>query len=271
MSQQPDNDIHEAVKFLLELVTDLDIDLETDRRIEAASRAANLGGSAAAVAALVELDESITLGPYTSEEGAYHLKIALEVAKLGDAESAVEILTAMCEDDGLECEERKEAAQEILNMGNTAAGVSGINAAFYFASEYGIDMGFDEVEYRIRAAETMAKAGNIADAVAVLNVVSENEDEKYNRSDRWNVASTLSEVGDNAAAAKAFFSLAVDDDIDADDQDRLDAALKVAELGSREMVSEALTSVAEECDQEEVRVKAAKELAAFLGEQTEGD
>ena len=268
MNQQPSNEIGGTVKFLLDLVTDLDIGIETDRRIEAASRAANLGGNAVAVAALVQLADSLATDPCTC---VARLEIAREVAKLGDAESAVEILAAMCEDDGLEWEERNEAAQEILKMGNTVAGVSGINAVLYFASEYGIDMGFDEVEYRILTAERMAKSGEVEDAVAVLNVIAENEDEKYNRSDRWNAAFTLSEVGDNVAAAKAFFSLAVDDDIDADDQDRLDAALKVAELGSREMASEALTSVAEECDQEEVRVKAAKELAAFLGEQTEGD
>ena len=273
MSEDPTNRIDEVVKFLLELVTDLNNDLEIDRRIEAASMAAKLGGNAAAVAALVELDQSITLGTCTSEEGEDHFKIARQVAKLGDPESAVGILVAICENDYLGWEERNDAAQEILRMGDTVAGVSGIGAVLYFASESGIDMGFDEAEYRISRAERMAEAGKIEDAVEVLKVITEHvgwlDDDEYSRSDRWNAAVTLSDIGDNAAATKTFLSLAVDGGADAEDQERLDAALKVAELGDWEMASEALLSVAEECDQEEVRLKAAIELASVVDEGAE--
>ena len=270
MGQQPSDEIEETIKFLLELVTDLDVDFGTDQRIQAASRAAALGSTDAAVAALVELTESMAGDPYT---GAARLEIAREVAKLGDAESCVGILAAICEDDDLEWEERNEAAQEISGMGDTVAGVSGINAVLYFANEGGVDMGFDAGERRILAAERMAKAGQTEDAVEVLKVITEKgvwpEDDKYNRMDRWNAACTLSAVGDSAAAAKAFLSLAVDDDPDAEDQERLEAALKVAELGDWEMASEALASIAEECDREEVRLKAAVELASVMDEGAE--
>ena len=268
MSQQPNNGIDEPIKFLVELVNDSDAEIDVERRIEAALMVAKLGDAAAAIAALIELDESITLGPYTSEEGAYHLEIARAIAQLGDAEKAVGILAAICENDELGREERYEAAQEILRMGNTVAGVSGYKAVLYFANEDGVDMD-DEAEYRISAAERMAGAGKIADAVKVLKVITETAgwlyDNEYSRSDRWNAAVTLSNIGDNADAVKAFLSLALDDDAD-EDQERLDAALKVAELGDWEMASEALLSVAEECEREEVRLKAAIELASFTGE-----
>ncbi len=265
MSQQPDNEIGEAVSFLLELINDLNNDLETDRRIEAASLAAKLGGNAAAVAALVQLAESVNMDPHTS---IARLEIAREVEKLGDAEGSVRILVPICEADDIEWEERNEAAQEILRIGDTVAGISGINAVFYFARESGIDMGFDEAEYRISAAERMHKAGNTADAVAILNVIAESEEDEYSHSDRWNAAVTLSNIGDNAAAAKAFLSLAVDDH-DAEDQDRLDAALKVAELGDWEMASEALVTVAAECEDEEIRLRAAIQVASFMDEGAE--
>lgn len=261
MSQKPNNEIDEAVKFLLELVNDLNNDLETSRRIQAALRAANLGANDAAVTALVQLAESFATDLYTA---AARRDIARAIAKLGDEESAVEILVAMCEDDDLEWEERNEAAQEIIKMGDTVAGVSGINAVFYFASESGVDMGFDEAEYRVSAAERMAKAGQVDEAVAVLSVIAENEGYKYSHMDRWNAALTLSEVGDNTAAAKAFLSLATDDAPDAEDQERLDAALKVVELGDWDMASEALLSVAAECEREEIGLKAAIQVASFM-------
>ena len=262
MSEQPNSEIGETVKSLLELVNDSD--LETDRRIDAAFQVANLVDNGAAVAALVELDESIRLGSYRSDEGAAHLKIARAIAKLGDAEGAVEILAAMCEDDDLEWEERNDAAQEILRMGDTVAGVSGINAVFFLASESGVDMGFDEAEYRIRAAGRMAEAGKISEAATVLKEITEDEGDKYSHMDHWNAALTLSEIGDNATAAKAFLSLSVGDYPDADDQERLDVALKVAELGDWDMASEALLSVAEECDREEIGLKAAIQVASFM-------
>lgn len=267
MGQQPSNEIDEAVKFLLELVNDSDVEFDVERRIQAALMAANLGGAAVAVAALVELDESITLGPYTSEEGTYHLEIAQAIAKLGYEEEAVGILAAICENDNLGREERDEAAQEILRMGDTVAGVSGYKAVLYFAREVSVDMD-DEAEYRISAAERMAKAGKIEDAVEVLKVITEHVgwlyDNEYSRSDRWNAAVTLSDIGDNAAAAKAFLSLAVDVDADAEDQERLDAAIKVAELGDWEMASEALVTIAAECEHEEIGLKAAVQVASFM-------
>ena len=266
MNQQPNNEVDEGMTFLLESVTDLNNDLETDQRIEAATRAAGLGGNAAAVAALVQLADNFAAHPYTS---AARIEIAREVANLGDPERAVELFATICEDDDLEWDERNGAAQEILRMGNTVAGVSGINAVLYFANESGVDMGFDEAEYRISAAERMHRAGNTADAVNVLSVIAVNEGNRYSHSDRWNTAWTLSEIGDESAAAKAFFSLAIDDDVDAEDQDRLQAALKVAELGDGEMAQEALSSVAEECDKEEVRLKAAIEIASVMGEGAE--
>ena len=270
MSQQPNNEIEGTVKFLLELVTDLDVDLETDRRIEAASRAATLGGTASAVAALVELAERFTVDPYTS---AARLEIAREIARLGSADSSVGILAVICEDDDLDWDERNEAAQEILRMGNTVAGVSGINAVLYFANESGVDMGIDEAEYRTSAAERMAEAGQIEDAVEVLKVITQNvvwsEHNRFSRVDRWNAAVALSSLGDESAAAKAFLSLAVDDDIDAEDQERLDAALMVAELGDWEMASEALVTVAAECEHEEIRLKAAIQVASHMDEGTE--
>ena len=268
MSQQLSNEIDETVKFLLELVTDSD--LENDRRIQAALMAAELGGATAAVAALLKLDEGITWSPYTGYESTYHIEIARAVAKLGDAESAVRILIAICESDDLGREERCEAAQEIMGMGDTLAGVAGYKAVLYFANEYGVRMEFDEeADYRIRAAEKMAEAGKIAEAVTVLKVITESGEDEYDHSDRWNAAVTLSNIGDNAAAAKAFLSLAVDDDLDAEDQGRLDAALKVAELGDWEMAKEALISVAEECDRAEVGLKAAIEVASFMDDGAE--
>ncbi len=272
MGQQRSNEVEEAIKFLLEMVNDSDAEFAVERRIQAALITANLGGAAVAVAALVELDESLTLGSYTSDEGAHHLKIAREVANLGCEEAAVGILAAICENDDFGTEDREEAAQEILRMGDTVAGVSGYKAVLYFANEGDVDMG-DEAEHRMLAAERMAKAGKIADAVEVLKVITEKgvwpEDDKYSRMDRWNAACTLSAVGDSAAAAKAFLSLAVDDDVNAEDQQRLDAALKVVELGDWEMASEALLSVAVECEEEEIRLKAAINVASCMDNGTE--
>ena len=268
MGEQITGEIDETVKFLLELVTDSD--LENDRRIQAALMAAELGGATAAVAALLDLDEGITWSSYTGYESTYHIEIARAVAKLGDAASAVRILVAICEGDDLGREERCEAAQEIVRMGDTVAGVSGYKAVLYFASEYGVRMEFDEeAEYRISAAEKMAKAGKIAEAVAVLKVITEDERDEYNHSDRWNAAVTLANIGDNAAAARGFSSVVFDNDFNVEDQERLNAALKVAELGDWEMAREALLSVAEECDLEEVRLKAAIEVASFMDDGAE--
>ena len=270
MSQQLSDEIDETVKFLLALVTDLGSDLETERRIEAAMRAADLGSASAAVAALVELDKSITLSTcYAGDEGTDRLEIARAVAKLGDAGSAVRILVALLENDYIGLEEREAAEQDIIKMGDTVAGVSAIRAVIYSARERGIDAGFTEADYRIESAERVAKAGKIAEAVTVLKVITESGEDEYDYSDRRNAAVTLSDIGDAAAAAKAFLSLAVDDDPDAEDQDRLDAALKVAELGDWEMAREALLSVAEECDREEVRLKAAIEVASFMDDGAE--
>ena len=273
MSQQPSNGIDEPVKFLVELVNASDVELDVDRRIQAALMAAKIGDATAAVNALVELDQSITLELYTEGEDTYHLEIARAIAKLGYEEEAVGILVAICENDDLEWEERNEAAQEILRMGDTVAGVSGINAVFYFAREGGVGMGFDEAEYRISAAERMHKAGKTAEAVEILKVITEcvgwSNDDKYSRMDRWNAAVTLSNLGANVAAVKGFLSLAVDDDVDAEDEERLDAALMVAELGDWEMASEALVTVAAECEQEEIRLKAAIQVASFMDEGAE--
>ncbi|MCY4418011.1 MAG: hypothetical protein OXE87_17125 [Chloroflexi bacterium] len=270
MSQSPNNEIDEAVTFLLELVNDLSNELESLRRIEAASIAAKLGGDAAAIEALVELAEGFAVESYA---GAARLEVAREVAKLGDAESSVEILAAICEDDDLGWDEREEAAQEILRMGDTGHGVSGINAVLYFANESGVDMGIDEAEYRTSAAERMAEAGQIEAAVEVLKVITQDgvwsEHNRFSRVNRWNAAVTLSNLGDESAAAKAFFSLAVDDDINAGDQERLDAALMVAELGHWEKASEALVTVAAECEHEEIRLKAAIQVASHMDQGTE--
>jgi len=254
----------------VELVNDSDIETDIERRIQTALMVAELGGATAAVAALLKLDEGITWSPYTGYESRYHIEIARAVAKLGDAESAVRILVAVCEGDDLGREERCEAAQEVMRMGDTLAGVSGYKAVLYFANEYGVRMDFDEeAEYRIKSAKRMAEAGKIAEAVTVLKVITESGGDEYDYSDRRNAAVTLSKIGDDAAAAKAFLSLAVDDDLDAEDQDRLDAALKVAELGDWEMAMEALLSVAEDCDREEVRLKAAIEVASFMDDGAE--
>lgn len=265
MSRPLPNEIDETVKFLLELVNDSDVEFGVERKIEAAFRAADLGGTGSAVAALVELADSITLSScYAGYQGADHLKIARAIAKLGDPESAVRILVAILENDYIGLEEREAAEQEIINMSDTVAGVSAIRAVIYSAGERGSDAGFTEAEYRISASETMAAAGKIAEALTVLKVITENSRDEYDHSERWNAAVTLSNIGDNAAAAKAFLSLAVDDDLDAEDQDRLDAALKVVELGDWEMASEALLTVAEECEYEEIGLKAAIQAASFM-------
>ncbi len=270
MSQPPPNEIDETVIFLLELVNDSGVEFGVERRIEAALRAADLGSPGAAIAALVDLDESIALSTYyPGDEGEARRAIARAIAKLGEAGSAVRILVAILENDYIGLEEREAAEQEIIKMGDTVAGVSAIRAVIYFAGERGIDAEFTEAEYRISAGERMAEAGKIAEAVTVLKVITENNKDEYDHADRWNAAVMLSNIGDNAAAAKAFWSLAVDDDLNAEDQDRLDAALKVLELGDWEMASEALLSVAEECDREEVRLKAAIEVASVMDEGAE--
>ena len=129
-------------------------------------------------------------------------------------------------------------------------------------------MGFDEAQYRISAAERMAEAGQTEDAVAVLKVITENERDEYDHSDRWNAAVTLSNIGENAAAAKAFLSLA-DDGGDYEyeqGRNRLEAAMKAAELGEWERAAGALLSIAEDkwIEGNEVRVQAAIEAAGRL-------
>ncbi len=228
MSQEPERGVDEVIKFLVELVKDDDADLDLERRIQSAQMVANLGDAAAAVSALVEL------GGYTSMDGWDRLQIARGITKLGHLEDAVEMFVAICEDGDLEWEERNEAAQEILRMGDTVAGVAGISAVLHVANEFGVDMGFDEVEYRNSAAERLAKAGETADAIEVLKVVTEDDSDwgtnKYDAEQRWNAASTLAEIGGVADAAKAFMSLAVDDYADAEDHDRLTAALELIAL-----------------------------------------
>ena len=164
-----------------------------------------------------------------------------------------------------------EAAQELFKLGDTEAGISAIYAIIDLATGYGIDLGIDPVEYRMEAARKIAKLGDSEAATNVLMVLVENEDGRFDASDRMEAARMITELANDYGteavqeivklrAINALTSLA-EEDFD-DDYVRMEVAQEIAKLGDTAAAINAFTAlVQDDWFDERLRMRAAQEIA----------
>ena len=177
------------------------------------------------------------------------VRAAEELGKLGERETAVDVLTSIARgssDDG----DRTGAARELVTMGERETAVDVLTS---------IARGSNHDGGRVRAAEELGKLGEIGTAVDVLIGIARGSRED---STRLRAAEELGWLGERQAAVDVLTAIARESN---DDRTCHTAAAALGKLGERQAAVEVLTSIARGSSGESTRLTAAANLGR-LGE-----
>jgi tetratricopeptide (TPR) repeat protein len=177
--------------------------MDAETRIAAALELKSMGETSAAVRYL----ESVATDEWCeSPDSEYLMEAADELLKIGGKEASVHAWGAIVGNESAEMEHRVDAAQHILGMGPTIAGMDAIDQVLDLAQEIGIELGIEPDEYRVDSAVKIAESGNVEAGTQALLELSKN----YERSiwSRYQAARALASLGqiDEAAAAYESFT-----------------------------------------------------------------
>ena len=160
--------------------------MDAEARIDAAREIANLGETQAAIKYLSTVVED------ESADDDHRMVAARQIAEIGNLRDGYQALNSLAQEeisdaDEVLIEHLTEGAAKALTLDNAEAVMDGINTIFDLLGESGIDLEYldlDEGHYRLRVARRVAALGDFTAAIGALEVITNNESERFDESDR---------------------------------------------------------------------------------------
>ena len=230
-------------------------EVEARYRMEAAREVARLGDTPAVIAAFSTLVESEKV------EAEYLMEAARAIARLGDTEAAVYAFSELAQSDDIEAVYRFEVGQELIKLGDTPEGVDAIHVVIALATDFGIDLGINVVDYHMDSARKIANLGDTEAGIAILMSFVENKDCRFQYEDFKYAMEVITELG----GTSALMSLIENKDDRFDDESRIWAMQIIAEFGDTVTTARAFIAlVKDDCINRSVLESAQQNLSQLI-------
>ena len=237
--------LHEAV---VRILTDVGVDSPSEaitksrRGIAAATALARLGEAEKAIAILTGIAKE-------RNDDVIRLEAASTLGRLGEAEAAIAVLTNIVKESG-DYRSRGYAVSRLVRLGEVEAAIDALT---------GIVNGSGDDSIRVFAASDLGGLGEVEAAIdALTGIVNGSGDDSI----RYLAARQLGRLGEAESEIDVLTSIAYGS---GDDSIRVDAARELGRLDEEQAAIDVLTDIAYGSGDDSIRVDAARELGG-LGE-----